>query len=117
MIENNKPAFDPDDDGDDENHKGNAEPTNRNRESKPPDDEYGDCVFVKSDMLTFKLANGDEASIMLIDDEWPSNNIVEDVEQDGDCHFVSFDSSDVELQVLRRHMMDATTDLTIPQTP
>jgi hypothetical protein len=54
---------------------------------------------------------------MLIEDEWPSTNVVESVEKDGDCRFVSFDSTDVEIQVLRRHMMDASTDLTIPQTP
>jgi hypothetical protein len=122
MIESNKPAFNDEENHEGENHEGEShegesQPENKNREAKPPGIEYGDCVFVKSGMLTFKLENGDEASIMLIEDEWPSTNVVESVEKDGDCRFVSFDSTDVEIQVLRRHMMDASTDLTIPQTP
>jgi len=96
MIESNKPAF---------NDEGESQPENKNREAKPPGIEYGDCVFVKSGMLTFKSENGDEASIFS-----QGENPAVYGEEDVTLHITGFTSpsSNIPLRKNRRLLFVST---------
>lgn len=117
MIKSNDPVFD-NNVSDDSSKKDSSEdaPQIAPEEKSDADSElkFEDCIYVKSGMLTFKLKNGDEVSVVPIEDEWPADTRVEQVDQDGDCLFTTFKNANVELQLLRRHIVETTFPVTIP---